>query len=207
VNPAIYNSSLLHWIYPGAIWNIPTDEKVVYLTFDDGPHATITPWVMDLLETYGMKATFFCIGDNAAANPEIIKQLVSNGHALGNHTQHHLNGFYNSAKTYLKEIEECENYISSNLFRPPYGRMRRSQLNLIKRTQKYKIIMWSILSGDFFDSLKVNKTLAHMKKITKPGSIILFHDSLKAEKNLRIMLPEYLDYLASQGFVSKAVVL
>ena len=207
MNPAIYNSSLLHWIYPGAIWSIPTDKKVVYLTFDDGPHATITPWVIDLLDDFGMKATFFCIGDNAAANPEITKQLVSNGHALGNHTQHHLNGFYNNARTYLKEIEECENYISSNLFRPPYGRMRRSQLNLIKRTQKYQIIMWSILSGDFFNSLNVNKTLAHMKKITKPGSIILFHDSLKAEKNLRIMLPEYLEYLAAQGFTSKAVIL
>lgn len=193
-----YNTPpLMPWLIPSVTWKMPADGNTVYLTFDDGPHPEITPWVMDVLDRYNAKATFFCVGDNVRKYPEIFRQLVERGHSVGNHTFNHLNGWNTGNFTYLKNIALCDEYTHSPLFRPPYGKLGPAQLKALKK--KYKIIYWTILSRDFEMDLNTDESLAYMKEHTVPGSIVLFHDSVKAEKNMKRMLPEFLEYFAEKG--------
>lgn len=185
-------------LFPGKTWRKETKQKAVYLTFDDGPHPEITDWVITALNKHGMKGTFFCVGDNARKYPEVLEKLKQNGHALGNHTMHHLKGWQTTKDVYLKDVEMCAKYVDSTLFRPPYGRISRSQSKAIEKN--YQIIMWNLLSCDFNPKLNRQKALEGLMRKTSNGSIIVFHDSEKAEQNLKFMLPPYLDYLNQNGY-------
>lgn len=185
-------------IWPLYTWKINTKEKVLYLTFDDGPHPVATPFVLQELKRYNAKATFFCIGKNVETYNEIYQQLLNNGHAVGNHTQNHLNGWKTADEKYLDDIGEASKSIQSALFRPPYGRIKRSQGKKIIANSK--IIMWSVLSGDFDTK---NSAAYCTKKIIKsagPGSIIVFHDSEKAYNILKETLPATLSYYNNKGY-------
>lgn len=206
-----------HWlmkkIFSGFIWHFPTNKKIVYLTFDDGPTSEITDWTLEILKSYNAKATFFCIGENIKKNPELFKQIQIEGHSVGNHTHNHLNGWYFSTEDYMKNVDFCENVIIENsiettnkpkLFRPPYGKLKRKQKNLL--TQKgYKIIMWDILSADFDTTISPEKCAENVLKNIQKGSVIIFHDSVKASKNLKYALPKTLEYLKKNGYEMKAI--
>lgn len=199
-----YNTpQLMPWLIPAITWRMPEVGNTIYLTFDDGPHPEITPWVMQELDKYNAKATFFCVGDNVRKYPHIAQQVVDNGHSLGNHTYNHLNGWNTPNYTYLKNIALCDSYTHSPLFRPPYGKIGLAQLLAVRK--KYKVVYWSILSRDFEADLNVAESLEYMKANTQAGSIVLFHDSVKAEKNLKQLLPDFLAHLAAQGFNFKAL--
>lgn len=190
----------LRSLYPSLVWRMPVQgEKKIYLTFDDGPHPQATPFVLDQLAAYGAKATFFCIGKNVAAEPEIYQRIIAEGHTVGNHTQHHLNGWKTDDATYLDDIATAQQYISSNLFRPPYGRIKRSQIKALHQQQN-KIIMWDVLSADFDIGLTGEACLAYVLYHTQPGSIVLFHDSAKAWDRMSVALPKVLEYFSEKGF-------
>ncbi len=200
----IWYQSIPTWlqkIFPSLVWNKPGIVPTVFLTFDDGPHPEITPWVIDQLKPYNMSATFFCVGDNAKKYPETLALIKKEGHQLGNHTMHHIKGWNTSTTDYLKDIEQCQDYTQSDLFRPPYGRISRQQIKALKH--KFRIVMWSLLSCDFDKQLNQEEALHGLKAKTKNGSIIVFHDSVKAETNLRFLLPQYLEYLHKQGYTCK----
>ena len=186
---------LLKWLYPSVEWGKPTLENSIYLTFDDGPHPEITPWVMDELEKYGYKATFFCIGDNVRKYPETYQQILERGHLTGNHTFNHLKGFNTTNLAYFENTKACAQLVQSNLFRPPYGYLKPSQISHLQQKQNYKIIMFSIIAEDWNVNLDVFLKLDLLKRQTKPGDIVIFHDSEKAKKNLEILLPAYLEHL------------
>lgn len=184
--------------YSNFVWKIPTTEKIIYLTFDDGPTPEITEWTLATLKTFNAKATFFCVGSNVAKHPEIFQQIISDGHAIGNHTHHHLNGWHTDNEVYLRNIKKCEEVVKSNLFRPPYGRIKKSQYELIKEV--YKVIMWDVLSGDFDSKTSPEKCLSNVINNTTEGSVVVFHDSLKAADNLKFTLPKVLSHFAEQGY-------
>jgi peptidoglycan/xylan/chitin deacetylase (PgdA/CDA1 family) len=192
---------IIKTLFPDFIWHVETDEPRVFLTFDDGPIPGLTPWILDELSNYNFKATFFCVGENAARYPELVDQVLSEGHLLGNHTHNHLNGWLTDRDTYLANVEACDQVISTTLFRPPYGKIRRSQFHAI-RSEK-SVIMWDVLSGDFDPSISNEKCLSNVIDHYSPGSIIVFHDNLKSEKKLRYVLPRFLDHLAENSFVSE----
>lgn len=185
------------------IWSIKTPGKEIFLTFDDGPIPIITPWVVDELKKYNAKATFFCVGDNVKKHPEIYQLLLDNGHRVGNHTMNHLNGWKNFNKTYFENIAAAEKYITSDLFRPPYGKIKPTQIFRLKK--KYKLIMWDVLTGDYDESKTGEECLNKIKKNVKSGSIIVFHDSIKAEKRLRYALPKCLEFLKTEGYIFSAI--
>jgi len=190
----------LRSLYPSLVWRMPVEgEKKIYLTFDDGPHPQATPFVLDQLAAYGAKATFFCIGKNVVAEPEIYQRIIAEGHSVGNHTQLHLNGWKTDDIAYLNDIATAEQSISSNLFRPPYGRIKRSQIKALHQQQK-KIIMWDVLSADFDTRLTGEACLAYVLYHTQPGSIILFHDSEKAWDRMSVALPKVLKHFSERGF-------
>lgn len=190
-------------LLPSLVWRKKAQEKVVYLTFDDGPHPQITPWVMDELGKYDAKATFFVVGENADRYSNVVEELVQNGHAVGNHTYHHVKGWGMSSEDYLAEIALCQDVIpEKRLFRPPYGRINFAS---IKQLTDYDIIMWDVLTKDFMPKLDTIKVLRTIKKQTVNGSIIVFHDSVKAQKNLKMLLPDYLKFLHDNGFQMKAL--
>ena len=198
----------LRKIFPGCIWDIKTGEKTIYLSFDDGPHPTITPFVLQELEKYNAKATFFCIGDNVKKFPEVYQQVISKGHAIGNHTMHHLNGWKTEDETYLNDIEIASKHIDSNLFRPPYGRVKKGQIKKIQQsTLKLQTIMWSVLAGDWVSSLSPEKCFTQVKNNVYPGCIIVFHDSDKANDRMSYTLPKLLDYFTQQGYTFKKIIL
>lgn len=186
---------VLQNLFPSMVWR--KDREEIHLTFDDGPHPDITPWVVELLKKNNIKATFFCVGENALKYPEVIRLLEENGHSLGNHTQHHLNGWNTPIKTYLDDVKECQKTIPTKLFRPPYGRIKKKQRLAIEK--EFTIIQWSLLSGDFDPKLKTKKALKVLTSKTKNGDIIVFHDSAKAEKNLKFLLPKYIDHCLKKG--------
>ncbi len=192
---------LLKWIYPSLIWDKPTAEKSIYLTFDDGPHPTITYYVMDELDKFGFKATFFCIGYNVCKYPDIAAEILKRGHHLGNHTYNHLRGFQTKNKTYFNNIEQCAEWVDSKLFRPPHGQLKSSQVRFLK--SRYEIIMWSLLAEDWNPSLDVSLKLEKLKNFTRKGDIVVFHDSLKAQKNLEFLLPKYLKFLYENNYSAK----
>jgi peptidoglycan/xylan/chitin deacetylase (PgdA/CDA1 family) len=190
-------------IYPGRVWDIDTAEKIIYLTFDDGPHPVATPFVLDELKKYNAEATFFCIGKNVAEYPEIYKRILHEGHRTGNHTQNHLNGWKSRNDVYLDNIAEAANYIDSELFRPPYGRIKKSQAKKIGtsiRGKEPKIIMWTVLSGDFDTTISKEQCLKNVLINAKAGSIIVFHDSEKAYRLLEYTLPKALQILSEKGY-------
>lgn len=186
------------WLIPQITWKMPEEGNNIYLTFDDGPHPEITPWVLNELEKVGAKATFFCVGDNMHKYPEIAIEVLERGHRIGNHTYNHLDGWNTENYTYLKNISLCDEYTKSELFRPPYGKIGLNQLLAVKK--KYKVIYWSILSRDFEVDLDIEDSLNYMKENTGAGEIVLFHDSEKAEKNLKQMLPEFLKHFTDKGY-------
>lgn len=194
--------SLLQWLYPNLIWKEKTDAKIIYLTFDDGPIPEVTPWVLEQLKKHNAKATFFCVGDNIRKYPHVFKQVIDGKHAVGNHTFHHLNGWKTDSTSYLKDFLSCEEEIqkhnySTQLFRPPYGRITPRQ---IKQLNSRQIVMWDVLSGDFLSRLKPEEVLDKSIKNTQNGSIVVFHDSQKAYKNLAIVLPQYLEHFIQLGY-------
>tara|TARA_R110001592_G_scaffold29262_1_gene106287 strand:- start:296 stop:913 length:618 start_codon:yes stop_codon:yes gene_type:complete len=185
--------------FPSLVWDIPNNTKKIYLTFDDGPTPEVTAWVLSVLKKYEIKATFFVVGENVKKHPEIYQQLINEGHAIGNHTYNHLNGWKTKSFNYLNNVANCAELVKTNLFRPPYGRIKNTQIKKLK--QEYSIIMWDVLSGDFDASLSPEKCAENVINNTKSGSIIVFHDSIKAENNLRFALPKAIEYLKSKGFV------
>lgn len=189
---------ILPLLYPSCVWKIKTNLPQVFLTFDDGPHPEITPWVRAQLDNFGFKGTFFCIGDNVRKYPATYDETIAKGFAVGNHTFNHINGFKNFTADYIDNIKKCQEVVESNLFRPPYGKLWRPQL--LKIVPEYKVIMWSVLAGDFDLNLDADKALEALKKNTFPGSIIIFHDSEKSWKNLQYLLPKYLEFLKDKGY-------
>jgi peptidoglycan/xylan/chitin deacetylase (PgdA/CDA1 family) len=191
-------------LYPNCVWDIKTDEKVLYITFDDGPHPTITPFVLHQLKKYNAKATFFLIGNNAKKYPAVLQQILDEGHTIGNHTMHHLNGWKTNDEDYIKDIKQAEQYVSSTLFRPPYGRISKKQIASIKNIQ-YSIIMWNILAGDWEHTLTPQKCFNQIKNKIYPGAIVVFHDSDKAKERMEYAFPKLLEYAAEQGYSFKSI--
>ena len=188
-------------LFPKALWRMNPDEKVVYLTFDDGPIPVITPWVVDLLGKYNIKATFFMVGDNVRKHPQEYSLVVENGHRVGNHTFNHLKGLFTDKKEYIENVEKANSLIHSNLFRPPHGLLRRSQYKELSKT--YQFIMWDLVTRDYSRRLQGEDVLAIVKKYVRNGSIITFHDSLRSEENLKYALPRAIEWLLEQGYSFK----
>lgn len=193
--------ALFKWAYKRCLWQKTREEAVVYLTFDDGPHPEVTAFVLDELKKWGAKASFFCIGENVAKYPDVFKRIKDEGHTIGNHTMHHLNGWETKDDSYLDDIRQADDLISSDLFRPPYGRIRFSQLH--KLDKKVKVVMWSLLSGDFDVTITPEKCKNNVISNIKNGDIVVFHDSIKAKKNLMYTLPLVLKFLRDNGYVCK----
>jgi peptidoglycan/xylan/chitin deacetylase (PgdA/CDA1 family) len=210
--------STIQWLIPSCTWRKEGQGKVIYLTFDDGPHPEITAWVMDELKKHQIKATFFCVGENLKKHTETANQLLTQGHQIGNHTMHHIKGWKHNNDDYLKDIENCETEIREiheqldiekaqpRLFRPPYGQIKPSQIKLL-RTKGYEIIQWSDLSCDYDKHLNCEKSLSALVKNAKPGSIVVFHDSEKAEHQLKQILPSYLEAMLAEGFTFETLYL
>lgn len=185
-------------VYPELTWRIPTTEKKIYLTFDDGPVPGPTEFVLEQLKRYKAKATFFCIGNNIEKHRSVFDRIVKEGHVVGNHTFNHAKGWSSSDERYLDEVKSCQALMGKvNLFRPPYGRIRRSQIKLLK---DYHIVMWDVLSHDYSPTMSEERCLKGVSRATRKGSIVVFHDSYKAEKNMTYVLPRILDHFSQQGF-------
>jgi peptidoglycan/xylan/chitin deacetylase (PgdA/CDA1 family) len=194
----IKTPQLIQNLFPNFTWHIPTKEKVLYLTFDDGPIPQVTPWVLEQLAAYNAKATFFCVGDNIQKYPEVFQQVKAAGHAVGNHTYNHLNGWLTDNIPFFHNVRHCANLTNSVLFRPPYGRLKRKQAQFLQR--HYRIVMWDVLSGDFDPSIAPERCLHNVIDNAQAGSIVVFHDSLKAEEKLRYVLPKVLQYFTAEGY-------
>jgi peptidoglycan/xylan/chitin deacetylase (PgdA/CDA1 family) len=224
-------SALGKFLYPSLLWNIPKTGNTLYLTFDDGPIPEVTPWVLALLKEYHAKATFFCIGKNIVKHPEIFDQILAEGHNVGNHSFNHLNGWKTPTSTYIENVEKAEEIFFENqesrdkkqdyrterienrketknkyikLFRPPYGKITPKQIKILQGLG-FKIIMWGVISGDFDVKLSLEECLNNVLKNSKPGSIVVFHDSIKASANLKEVLPKILEYFHQKGFEFKAI--
>ena len=188
-------------IIPKRTWQINENTKDIYLTFDDGPHATITNFVLDELKKYNAEATFFCIGKNVVDNLSAYERIINEGHAVGNHTQHHLNWFNTIDKTYIDDVLEASKFIDSDLFRPPYGRLKTFQANILTSLKKpYRIIMWSVLSGDFDLKISPERCLENVLFKISNGAIVVFHDSEKAAERMMYALPKVLKILSQKGY-------
>jgi len=198
---------LFRRLFPGYVWRMPATEHAVYLTFDDGPHPEVTPWVLDQLQAYEAKATFFCIGHNVALYPQIYERILAEGHSVGNHTYNHLNGWKAETEVYLEEVRATAALVSSRLFRPPYGRIRGAQAEGISSAldrADAQIIMWDVLSADFDRSFTPARCARTVIRHTEPGSIIVFHDSEKARVNLEGALPRVLEAFRERAYVLRA---
>lgn len=199
--------SVLPLFYPSLLWRIKTPEKAVYLTFDDGPVPGPTDFVLDTLKSFNATATFFCIGDNVRKHAAEFQKVIDAGHAVGNHTFNHFNGWSVPGPAYLDNVQLCQHELlmhgsanTRNLFRPPFGRIRTSQIKLLK---DYKIVMWDVLTFDYDKSFSSERSLSGSLKAVRPGSIVVFHDSLKAEKNLMYVLPKFIEELTLRGYTFK----
>ncbi|MDA3846817.1 MAG: polysaccharide deacetylase family protein [Vallitaleaceae bacterium] len=189
---------LLRAFYKGAIWRIRKKKKTIYLTFDDGPTPDITNRVLDILDSYNIKASFFCIGKNVKNNPAIYKDILSRGHVAGNHTHNHLKGFEWKDEKYIENVAEAAKHIKSNLFRPPYGRIQPSQLKALRKN--YKVILWDLVTRDYNPKLSAKYILFNIKLLSRNGSVVVFHDSKKAEKNLFAVLPKAIKFWQEKGY-------
>lgn len=201
-----YFLSIPWWVpkvFPAYTWRMPDRDKAVYLTFDDGPHPAITPWVLDQLRQYGAAATFFCIGRNVEQHPDVYQQILAEGHTTGNHTYSHPNGWRVARTDYLQDVTRASTVIDSSLFRPPYGRLKKKQaagLTEAMRKENIKVVMWDVLSADFDQSISPEQCAGIVLRHVRPGSIVVFHDSEKAFRNLQFALPHVLEKLESRGF-------
>jgi peptidoglycan/xylan/chitin deacetylase (PgdA/CDA1 family) len=206
----IKTNALIKKIFPKYIWDIPNTENKIYLSFDDGPIPEVTEWVLDQLKKYHAKATFFCIGDNIQKHPELFKKVIQEGHAIGNHTFNHLNGWKTTTENYVENVRLAETASCKlktehcKLFRPPYGKIKPSQSKRLMQLG-YKIIMWDVLSADFDRTIEQEQCLENVISNVKSGSIIVFHDSLKASQNLKHTLPKTLELLSKKGFVFEII--
>ncbi len=195
---------LYRLLFPEAIWRVKhKNRKVVYLTFDDGPVPEVTPWVLDTLDRYGIKATFFMVGDNARRNPDLFEEVRRRGHSWGNHTMHHLQGMKVTSMRYVRDLTEADYIIDSPLFRPPHGLLRWKQAAIIKR--RYNLVMYDVITRDYNRKLTPDRVLRNVKRFTRNGSIIVFHDSLKAERNMRAVLPKAIEWLKSRGYEFRTI--
>jgi peptidoglycan/xylan/chitin deacetylase (PgdA/CDA1 family) len=191
--------------FPGFTWHIPTKEKSIFLTFDDGPIPDITENVLEILAKFNAKATFFSIGNNVLKHPDVYEMVKNGGHSIGNHTFNHMNGWKTEDTIYLENIDKCQQQLNleTKLFRPPYGRIKKSQSRVV--LQDKQIIMWDVLSGDFSPEIHPEVCLKKYIQHTRPGSIVLFHDSIKASKNMLHTLPRYLETFTERGYRFEAL--
>lgn len=201
--------AFLPWLYPSLTWRVQTNEPVLFLTFDDGPLPGPTDFVLEELNKTHARATFFCIGDNVRKHPSVFKKIIDHGHAVGNHTFNHVNGWKSPVHDYVNNIRQCDAQIkeitpayATGLFRPPYGRITRKQIAALP---DYKIIMWDVLSLDYNKNLPAEKCLRNTIAAARSGSIIVFHDSLKAERNLMFALPRFIEYFSSKGYTFRTL--
>lgn len=205
----IKTNRFIKWLFPKYIWNIPSKDAV-YLTFDDGPTPEVTLWVLEQLKNYNAKATFFCIGENIQKHPEIFKQIITDGHSVGNHSHNHLNGWQTQDDIYIENVASCQSQISNlqsqicNLYRPPYGKITLSQSRKLRKLG-YNIIMWEVLSADFDTTISKEKCLENVIENSKPGSIVVFHDSIKAFANLEYVLPKVLEFTKTTNYKLLAI--
>ncbi len=185
-------------LYPGACWRMNSSERTVYLTFDDGPIPEVTPWVLDVLDKYNIKATFFMVGDNVRKHLDEYQMVVERGHRIGNHTHNHFQGLKVGTEQYVANTDKANCYLNTDLFRPPHGFMRLNQYRALSK--RYRIIMWDLVTRDYNPKLTGEQVLINVKKFVRPGSIITFHDSLRSIHNLRYALPRAIEWLQSEGY-------
>jgi|SRR5690606_6834080 len=193
----------LRWLYPRLIWHYSRDLSYLYLTFDDGPIPDVTPEILNILKEYDIKATFFCVGDNVRKHPDIFQRILDEGHRIGNHTYNHLKGWKTSYEEYIKNVESCNQLVKADLFRPPYGRGTRKQYRELEKL--YKIIMWDVMSGDFDLAISPEQCLRNVTRNIENGSIIVFHDNLKAKKRVLYALPRTIEYGLARGYTFKTL--
>jgi len=189
---------ILKLIFPDFVWRYNSDDKKVYLTFDDGPIPESTLWTLDLLREMNVKATFFCVGENVKKYPDLYRRIVEEGHAVGNHTHNHLKGWKTNTQKYVENVILASEFVDSKLFRPPYGLIKRSQAKYL--SSDYKIIMWDILSGDYRQDISPERCYRDVLNKIRSGSILLFHNHVKSEKNMRYTIPRLIDELHTQGY-------
>lgn len=194
---------IFYYFFPNFVWKILSKKKNIYLTFDDGPHRDITPQILELLNAYDAKATFFIIGKNAEKYPQLIEQIKKAGHSLGNHSYSHLNGWNQPRDRYIEDIKKCDQTISTDLFRPPFGKFTLKQYNKIKK--KYKIIFWTVMPGDFDKAISKEDCLYRSLKNTKKGSIVVFHENDNSKENMLFTLPLLLKHFSNKGYAFKAI--
>ncbi|MBR2492171.1 MAG: polysaccharide deacetylase family protein [Paludibacteraceae bacterium] len=195
---------IIRKLYPSVLWRMGKNEKVIYLTFDDGPTAEVTHWILDKLNEFGIKATFFCIGNNAEKHPEILDEIRKNGHQVGIHGYSHVRGLYKKKDLYLDDIKKSQNIIKSNIFRPSHGRIYPSQARELKKLG-YKVVLWDVITRDYDQDLTEEEVLEIAKKYSRNGSIVVFHDSLKAEKNMKYAFPMAVKYWLENGYIFKTL--
>jgi peptidoglycan/xylan/chitin deacetylase (PgdA/CDA1 family) len=190
-------------LFNEAVWRFDETERIVYLTFDDGPIPEVTPWVLDLLRKEKIKATFFCVGENVVSYPDIYQQILKDGHSVGNHTYNHWKGIRKGNQDYYRNIERAGEYIDSDLFRPPHGWLRPSQYHFLKK--KFRIIMWDLISCDYDMRIKPERVFRNITDFVRPGSVITFHDSIKAQRNLTETLQPAIRWMKEQGYRFEAI--
>lgn len=199
----VKSPTILKSLFPSLVWEVKTSEKEIFLTFDDGPHPSITNWILDTLEEYNIKATFFCVGENVCKYPNVFNNILKRGHRVGNHSYNHLSGWKVKNEDYFNNISKAAELIDSNLFRPPYGRITPSQIRKLKHD--FSIIMWSVLTYDFDNTISNEQIYLNSIVSTIPGSIVVFHDSSKAEEKLRYTLPKFLVHFSKLGYTFKVL--
>lgn len=202
-NPRVRLPGYITNLFKDAVWRLNETERVVYLTFDDGPIPEVTPWVIELLRKENIKATFFCVGENVKKYPEVYRRILDDGHSVGNHTFNHWQGLKKGNQEYFENIELAAGFIDSDLFRPPHGFLKPAQYQFLKK--QYRIIMWDLISCDYDFRLKPEKVYRNVTGFVRPGSVITFHDSLKAQKNLQEVLPKAISWLKEKGYRFEAV--
>lgn len=201
----VKTNSFIKRVFSKYCWDIPNQEKKIYLTFDDGPTPEVTDWVLSELKKFDAKATFFCIGKNINANSSLFERLIAEGHSIGNHTMNHINGWKSQTNDYIENVKTCATILSNEkrlnglLFRPPYGKIKKAQSKILRKLG-YKIVMWDVLSADFDQSITPEKCLENVTKNVQSGSVIVFHDSIKASHNLKFALPKTLHFLKENGY-------
>ena len=194
-------SFLMQLFFKDIIWKVNTNKKEIYLTFDDGPHPEITPWVLNELDKYKAKATFFCLGKNIEQFPNVFSEIIAKGHCIGNHSYDHVHGWKYSFKSYISNVDRCEKLTSSKFFRPPHGRMKPTQVNYLKK--RYTIVMWDVIGRDYDNTITKEQCLESIINTTKPGSIVLLHDNEKSKESMQYALPRLLEYFSLKGFQFK----